>query len=68
MAGRIYAEIELINGGDLALLRHGYALPADIRRLRVNACVDSGAYMLTFNETGQVRFACRGRTDRKAGG
>jgi clan AA aspartic protease len=51
MAGRIYAEIELINGGDLALLRHGYALPADIRRLRVNACVDSGAYMLAFNET-----------------
>ncbi len=55
-AGRIYAEIELINGGDLALLRHGDNLPAGIRHLRVNARVDGGAYMLTFNETVKAKL------------
>ena len=33
------------------MLHRGYNLPSDIRRLRANACVDSGAYMLTFNES-----------------
>ncbi|MGI9107524.1 MAG: clan AA aspartic protease [Pyrinomonadaceae bacterium] len=48
--GLVYAEIELISGDDLALNRRGF-LPADkIKRLHVNALVDSGAYMLVINQ------------------
>jgi len=48
--GLVYAEIELTSGDDLALHRRGF-LPADkIKRLRVNALVDSGAYMLVINQ------------------
>lgn len=48
--GLVYAEIELIRGADIVLYQEGQ-LPADrIRRLKVNALVDSGAYMLAINQ------------------
>ncbi|MBC6421074.1 MAG: retroviral-like aspartic protease family protein [Hormoscilla sp. SP5CHS1] len=48
--GLVYAEIELIRGADIVLFQEGQ-LPADqIRRLKVNALVDSGAYMLAINQ------------------
>lgn len=48
--GLVYAEIELISVDDLVLNRHGF-LPEDkIKRMLVNALVDSGAYMLVINE------------------
>jgi len=48
--GLVYAEIELIRGADIVLSQEGQ-LPADrIRRLKVNALVDSGAYMLAINQ------------------
>lgn len=49
--GLVYADIELISSDDLALYRRGYAKEEEVRRLTVNALVDSGAYMLAINET-----------------
>lgn len=48
--GLIYANIELINSDDLALVRRGYFAEDQVRRMIVNALVDSGAYMLAINE------------------
>ncbi|HEV7842082.1 MAG TPA: aspartyl protease family protein [Pyrinomonadaceae bacterium] len=48
--GLVYTEIELISGDDLALHRRGYIKEEDIKRLKVNALVDSGAEMLAINE------------------
>jgi clan AA aspartic protease len=51
--GLIYAQIELISVDDIVLSRRGF-LPEDkIKRLTVNALVDTGAYMLVI--TDQVR-------------
>lgn len=48
--GHSYADIELISVDDLVLHRHGF-LPEDrIKRMRVTALVDSGAYMLFIND------------------
>lgn len=46
--GLVYANIELIRGDDLALVRESYLLEAQIRRVTVSAMVDSGATMLTI--------------------
>lgn len=48
--GLIYAEIELISGEDLVLSRRGYLPESQIKRVTVNALVDSGSYMLAINE------------------
>lgn len=49
--GLVYAEIDLLNGGDIYLRRQGLLADEDVKRVRVNALVDSGAYMLSINET-----------------
>ena len=48
--GLVHATIELISGDDLALHRHGYIREDQIKRLTVNALVDSGAFMLAVNQ------------------
>lgn len=48
--GLVYAEIELISGDDLVLHRRGFLPQEQIKRLKVNALVDSGAYMLVINQ------------------
>lgn len=48
--GLVYAEIELISGDDLALNRRGFIPDERVKRITVNALVDSGAYMLVINE------------------
>lgn len=48
--GLVYADIDLISADDLALHRRGYLPEGDIKRMRVSALVDSGAYMLMLNE------------------
>lgn len=49
--GITYAEIELINGIDLGLVRRG-TLPNDqVRQLTVNAMADSGALMLSIPQS-----------------
>jgi len=46
--GLVYAEIELISADDLALNRRGFITEDEIKRVRVNALVDSGSYMLVI--------------------
>lgn len=48
--GLVFAEIELLRGDDLALVREGYLEPDRIRRCTVRAMVDSGATMLAIPE------------------
>lgn len=48
--GLTYAEIELISSDDLALRRRGYLKDEEVRRAKVSALADSGAYMLAVNE------------------
>ncbi len=49
--GLVYAEIDLLNGGDVYLQRQKLLDEKDVKQVRVNALVDSGAYMLSINET-----------------
>lgn len=49
--GLVHANIELINGRDLILNEEGLKEKKDIRKVKVKALVDSGAYMLAINET-----------------
>jgi clan AA aspartic protease len=48
--GLVYADIELINGDDLSLLRRGHLKEDEVKRMTINVLVDSGALMLTINE------------------
>ncbi len=54
--GLIYSDIELINSDDLALVRRGYLKETEVRKMKVNALVDSGAMMLSVNETIKVQL------------
>ncbi|MEP6900111.1 MAG: clan AA aspartic protease [Actinomycetota bacterium] len=49
--GLVYAEIDLLNGGDVYLQRQKLLDEKDVKQVRVNALVDSGAYNLSINET-----------------
>ena len=46
----VYAEIDLISVDDLVLQRRGFLGEGEIKRVTVNALVDSGAYMLSIND------------------
>ncbi len=48
--GLVYADIELISSEDIAVFNRGYIKKEDIRKEKVSALVDSGAYMLCVNE------------------
>ena len=48
--GLVRAEIELISGDDLVLHRRGYIREDQIKRLKINALVDTGAFMLAVNQ------------------
>lgn len=48
--GLVYAEIELVNSGDIYSARKGYIQQDAVKRVQVTALVDSGAYMLAINE------------------
>lgn len=52
--GLVYADIQLTNADDLALVRRNYLDSAKVRSMTVSANVDSGPYMLCINE--QVRL------------
>lgn len=54
--GLIYAEIELINGDNLALVRRNIISEEEVKRMQVNALVDTGAYMLCINENIQEQL------------
>lgn len=52
--GFVYAEIELINAGDVICARRHLMGEEEIRRMRVTMLVDSGAYSLAINENIQA--------------
>jgi hypothetical protein len=55
--GLIYAEIELINAGDVEMARRNLMDVDDVKRIRVNALVDTGSYMLAINESIQEQLS-----------
>jgi clan AA aspartic protease len=54
--GLIYADIELINGDDLALSRRHIIGEEDIKRIHVNMLVDTGSVYMCINETVQEQL------------
>lgn len=54
--GLVYADIELINGVDLGLAHRGYMDPDEVKRMQINALVDTGSKMLAINEYIQEYF------------
>ena len=54
--GLIYADIELINGDDLALERKSIIGKEEVKRINLNALVDTGSYMLCINESIQEQM------------
>lgn len=54
--GLVYAEIELINADDLALVRRFKLNKDEVKRIRLNMLADNGAYMMAINETIQEQL------------
>lgn len=54
--GLVYAEIKLINGDDLALVRRKVMDEDEVKRMRVSALVDTGSLMLAINENIQEQL------------
>lgn len=64
--GLVYAEIELINGEDLVLARRNIIGEDEVKRMQVNALVDTGSYMLYINENIQEQLQLPVVEQRKA--
>lgn len=54
--GLVYADIELINAGDIEMARRHVIGEEEVKRVHVNLLVDSGAYNLCINETIQEQL------------
>ncbi len=54
--GLIHAEIELINAEDVGLARKNYIDQDEIKKIRLNMLVDTGAYNLCINEEIQAQL------------
>lgn len=54
--GLVYADIELINGDDLALARKHIIGEEEVKRMPLNILVDTGSYMLAINESIQEQL------------
>jgi clan AA aspartic protease len=48
--GLVYADVELINGGDLEMVRRHLMGAEEVKRIHVHILVDTGSYMLCINE------------------
>ena len=64
--GLVYAEIELINGEDLALARRSIIGEEEVKRMHVTALVNTGSYMLAINESIQEQLQLPVVETRKA--
>jgi clan AA aspartic protease len=64
--GLVYAEIELINGDDMALSRRHFIGEEEIKRMHVTMLVDTGAYNLCINESIQQQMQFPFAEKRKA--
>jgi clan AA aspartic protease len=54
--GLVYADIELINGGDIEMARRHVIGHEEIKRMHINVLVDTGSYMLCINESIQEQL------------
>jgi len=54
--GHIYADIELINADDLALVRRNQLDKDEVKRMIVGMLVDTGAFMMCINESVQQQL------------
>ena len=57
--GPVYAQLELISGDDLALLRRGMIREDQVKRVTVPALVDTGASTLCINEAIKAQLDLR---------
>jgi clan AA aspartic protease len=63
--GLVYADIEIINGGDLEMARRNIIGEDEIKRMPLNILVDTGAYYLCINETIQEQLGLTLKEKRK---
>jgi clan AA aspartic protease len=64
--GLIYAEIELVNADDVAFAKRNIIGEEEIKHMRVNMLVDTGAYNLCINESIQEQLSLPFIEKRKA--
>lgn len=64
--GIVHAEIELINADDLALARRNKLDKDDVKHMKLDMLVDTGAYMMSINETIQEQLQLPFIEKRKA--
>ena len=64
--GLVYADIQLINGDDLALVRRHILGEEEVKQMWVNMLVDTGSYMLAINESIQEQLQFPVLEKRKA--
>ena len=57
--GEVHTEITLVNIGDAVKARDGFIPEAEIRRLTVNAVVDTGAWTLIINEATREKLGLK---------
>ena len=63
--GYIYADITLENAFDAGLVLEGKMADKDVRRVEVSALVDSGAYLLTIDESLKSQLGLKVRETRE---
>jgi len=54
--GAVYADITLINGGDIEMAKRSVIGEEEIKQMTVRMLVDSGAYMMGINQTIQEQL------------
>ena len=64
--GLVYADITLINGGDLEMARRHIIGQEEVKQMTVSMLADSGAYMLAINENIQEQLQLPVIEKRKA--
>jgi len=62
----VYAQIELINADDIAFAKRHVIGEEEVKRMKVNMLVDSGAYMMAINESIQEQLNIPYKEKRKA--
>lgn len=64
--GLVYAELLLTNAEDIGLLRRGYIKDGQVRRIKVNSMVDSGAYMMVIPDHVRIQLGLEQVDQREA--
>jgi clan AA aspartic protease len=64
--GEVRTEITLVNIEDQGVANRGYIPQEEVRRLTVNAVVDTGAWTLIINEETRDKLGLRVEEDREA--